>query len=87
HSLSFKRPVRPSLRRIGVPDGRDILAVYLWWTKQRRYRAEPAIEIASSVQSVFDAREEREPVSPLVQMAFERRSMGGDLFGVGGQFD
>jgi hypothetical protein len=87
-SFYLKGPARPSLRRIGIPDsGGDVLAIYLWWTKQQRHRAEHTIEIASSVRSVFDAHEEREPVPPPVRTPFEARPMGCDLRGVGGQFD
>ncbi|KAF2243796.1 hypothetical protein BU26DRAFT_523380 [Trematosphaeria pertusa] len=91
HSLAFKRPPRPSLRHIGIPDGGDVLAVYLSWIKQRRSRAQietaPSLAIASSVRSVVGADEEREPLSPVVAAPFERWSTGFDLRGVGGQFD
>jgi hypothetical protein len=63
------------------------MAVYLWWTKQRRCRADALTVMASSVRSVVDAHEEREPLSPAVRVAFETRSLRRDLWGVGAQFE
>ncbi|KAF1957030.1 hypothetical protein CC80DRAFT_547744 [Byssothecium circinans] len=92
---SFKRPSRSSLRHIGIPDGTDVLAVYLWWARQRRFRAHlelrgPRPEVASSVRSVLGADDEREPLSPVLPIArsnFQLREASFDLRGVGSQFE
>ncbi|KAF2468570.1 uncharacterized protein BDR25DRAFT_55914 [Lindgomyces ingoldianus] len=88
--LSVKRPKRASLRFAGIPDARDVLAVYFWWRKQKFF----AMKIdqrsqfdESSVRSVFGGDEETAPLSPFLRAGFEERTAGFDLLGVGGQFE
>ncbi|KAF2259737.1 hypothetical protein CC78DRAFT_548059 [Lojkania enalia] len=101
--LPGKRPPRPSLARIGIPDGRDVLAVYLWWVKQRYYRAAglverttrnnsdsgPDSEDVAEEESVRSVfgQEDRELGSEAVGTRVEMKRVGFDVFGVGGQFE
>jgi hypothetical protein len=90
---ALKPPVRPSLRSIGIPDGRDVLAVFIWWLNQQQLRAfiasQMSSEIASSIRSVHGDDEEwhETALSSLETSAFETRSTAFDLCGVGGQFE
>ncbi|KAJ4360619.1 uncharacterized protein N0V89_001185 [Didymosphaeria variabile] len=90
---ALKPLLRPSLRSIGVPDVRDVLAVYLWWLNQQRFRAlvesDLSSDIASSVRSVYgDNGEEHDTAFPSSEeTAFDTRSTAFDLCGIGGQFD
>ncbi|KAF2110746.1 hypothetical protein BDV96DRAFT_635342 [Lophiotrema nucula] len=91
-----QEPTRRSLAHLGVPDGRDVLAVYFWWVRQRYYRAQTqhvpdSSEYASSTRSVL-GEEDREPLSPrpgmeLGQGWMKEKGWESVLCGVGGQFD
>ncbi|KAL1600389.1 hypothetical protein SLS60_006774 [Paraconiothyrium brasiliense] len=90
---ALKPRLRPSLRSIGVPDVSDVLAVYLWWLNQQRFRAliesDSSSDIASSVRSVYGDNEEVHDTTffSSEETAFETRSTALDLCGIGGQFD
>lgn len=79
---------RASLRHMGIPDGRDVLAVYMWWVKQRYYRARKEMgvesEIATSVRSTIGDWEPLVPQSPAIKPELYS---GLEFLGVGGQFD
>jgi hypothetical protein len=87
HTGSFKRR-RASLRHVGVPNGRDVLAVYFWWTKQAGLKS----DVASSIRSILGLDEQRERewemrIDRPIKMRFERCAARFDLLGVGGQFN
>ncbi|KAF2793279.1 hypothetical protein K505DRAFT_362121 [Melanomma pulvis-pyrius CBS 109.77] len=83
-----KRPRRASLRRIGIPDGRDLLAVYFWWVRQRYYRASAEMAPRDDEDSVRSTLGDWEPLSPLPPpVKPEARFSMLDFEGVGGQFD
>jgi hypothetical protein len=86
HALRRAGPVRPSLRRIGIPDDTHVFAVYVWW-KRRHCRADTATTKTSPVRSVFDGHEVQEPLSSAVRVAFEMETIARDLRGIGGQFE
>ncbi|KAL5387842.1 hypothetical protein DPSP01_003240 [Paraphaeosphaeria sporulosa] len=82
---TVKHPLRPSLCSIGIPDGRDVLAVYIWWLNQQQLRAFVAShvpsEIASSVRSIHGEDEEWRETAPssFERIAFDTRSTAFDL--------
>lgn len=88
---ALKPPVRPSLRAIGIPDARDVLAVCTWWQRRRCVAASSQgdVSIASSVQSACGEleAEEHEGASSIEKILFETRSAAIDLLGVGAQFE
>ncbi|KAJ4295175.1 hypothetical protein N0V90_007185 [Kalmusia sp. IMI 367209] len=87
---TFKPPIRSSL---GIPDGRDVLAVYLWWLRQLQFRAfiesDLSAEVASSVQSIFGGKDVEEPesITTFERTTFETRSPAFDLCAIGSQFE
>ncbi|KAF2193736.1 hypothetical protein K469DRAFT_712542, partial [Zopfia rhizophila CBS 207.26] len=85
-ALSVKLPKRASLRHIGVPEGKDALAIYLMWLKQRSLSPNKASGTASSVRSSMESDEEMPPVSPRLATRFEEKTASVDLMFVGSQF-
>ncbi|KAF9741450.1 hypothetical protein PMIN06_006339 [Paraphaeosphaeria minitans] len=88
-----KPSFRPSLRSIGIPEGRDLLAVCMWLLKQHQLRAFIAShlpsEMASSVQPVHGDDEvwHETALSSFERTTFETRSSALDLCGIGAQFE
>jgi hypothetical protein len=73
---------------MGIPDGRDVLAVYLSWVKQSQYRAHKKMgvesEIATSVRSTVGDWEPLVPQSPAIKPEVYS---GLEFLGLGGQFE
>lgn len=77
---------RRNLQYLGIPDGRDVLAIYLLWRKQRSLRA--SVSLSSTIRcevdhDEIDRRSESEqpatvPCSSIVRV---------DLLHVGAQFE
>ncbi|KAF2706184.1 hypothetical protein K504DRAFT_505143 [Pleomassaria siparia CBS 279.74] len=88
-----KRPARTSLRHVGIPGGRDLLAVYFWWVRQRYYRAQTEmgdapLEAATSVRTTEGDWEPLVPLPPPVKPALEDDLAARmDFQGLGAQFE
>lgn len=79
---------RASLRHMGIPGGRDVLAVYMWWVKQRYYRARNEMGVQSdTATSVKSTIGDWEPLAPLSPVIKPKLYSGLEFVGVGGQFD
>lgn len=88
-ALPARLPSRSSLACIGIPDHRDLLAIYFRWVRQRYYRAhaEMGPKLASSARSTSASSEQREVLSPVVEMHFDMARLVEDVFGVGARFE
>ena len=91
---TVKRPSRRSLASIGIPDHRDVLAVYMRWVRQRYYRAQDVMrqEAAPVVASTPDscdgeADEEQDVTAPQSSLQFDAERLGVDLLGTGSRFE
>ena len=87
---------RRNLQHLGIPDGRDVLAIYLLWRKQRSLRA--SVSLSSTIRcevdhDEIDRRSESEqpatvPCSSIVRVDLlyvgaQFEGCGGALLGVG----
>lgn len=95
HRYPVKRPSRRTLASIGIPDQRDVLAIYLRWARQRYYRVHDAMhqEAPSSAvctrspDDALDVHLGGDPANPLPSLQFDAQSLNTDLLGMGSGLD
>ncbi|KAL1801674.1 hypothetical protein ACET3X_002016 [Alternaria dauci] len=95
HLYAVKLTSRRSLVSIGIPNHRDVLAVYFHWVRQRYYRAHNVMrdELAPSVKSVAsscdvsDGDDECDFATPCVRFQRDTETPGIDLLNIGAEFE
>ena len=86
---------RRNLQHLGIPDGRDVLAIYLLWRKQRSLRAPSSLSSTMRCEVDHDEIDRSESEQPatvpcssivrvdLLHVGAQFEGCGGALLGVG----
>ncbi|EMD60211.1 hypothetical protein COCSADRAFT_175307 [Bipolaris sorokiniana ND90Pr] len=95
HRYPVKRPSRRTLAFIGIPDQRDVFAIYIRWARQRYYRVHhvmhheaPSSAVCTrSPDDALDVHLGGDPANSLPSLQFDVQRLNTDLLGMGSGLD